>query len=285
MAKAKKVAKKVAKKETAPLSPAKKAAPASALVGGYHALALPLAPGALFRRFLYVKAHVAKSHEGGGEAMLAPERSAYVVNVPSAVADVETWLRARLEPAAGAVQHVVVAAAPADGADPLLARSAHVAFKSADALKKLLALQELAEPEEVEAEEAEEDAAVSGLQKYLRQYRANKPGLATVKAIADQYMAKFDAEEDEDFRRREELKAQVDDDGFKTVVNTKKRSLAAAEDLARPAKKQKSKEMTDFYRFQMRERKRDQLKSLRERFEEDRQMVEKLKRSNKFKPE
>lgn len=62
----------------------------------------------------------------------------------------------------------------------------------------------------------------------------------------------------QDFRRREELQAQVDDDGFKTVVNnTKKRSLAAAEDLARPAKKQKAKEMTDFYRFQMRERKRD----------------------------
>lgn len=49
----------------------------------------------------------------------------------------------------------------------------------------------------------------------------------------------------------------MDDDGFKTVVNTKKRTLAAAEDLGRPAKKQKAKEMENFYRFQMRERKRD----------------------------
>lgn len=191
MAKTKKVAKAVV-----PHSPAKKATPVAALVGGYHALALPLARGALFRRFLYVKAHVAKSLEGGSELLLAPERSAYVVNVPSTVVDVEAWLRARLEPAAGAVQHVVVAAAPADSADPLLARSAHVAFKSADALKKLLALQELPEPKnEVENENGSQDDT-RGLQKYLRQYRANKPGLAAVKALADQYMAMFDAEED-----------------------------------------------------------------------------------------
>lgn len=77
----------------------------------------------------------------------------------------------------------------------------------------------------------------------------------------------------------------MDDDGFQTVVNTKKRSAAAAEDLARPSKKQKAKEVPQFYRFQMREKKRDQLKSLRERFEEDRAMVEKLKKANKFKPE
>jgi ribosomal RNA-processing protein 7 len=76
-----------------------------------------------------------------------------------------------------------------------------------------------------------------------------------------------------------------------------------------PVKKQKSKELGNFYRFQMREKKRGrtftlllhllvrrrcahwwimvyvELKSLRERFEEDRQIVDKLKKANKFKPE
>jgi hypothetical protein len=32
---------------------------------------------------------------------------------------------------------------------------------------------------------------------YLDQYRANKPGLEAVKNIADQFMANFDAEEEE----------------------------------------------------------------------------------------
>lgn len=62
----------------------------------------------------------------------------------------------------------------------------------------------------------------------------------------------------QDLRKREELKNQVDDDGFVTVVNTKRRSMVAAEEvLGRPAKKQKAKEVENFYRFQMREKKRD----------------------------
>jgi ribosomal RNA-processing protein 7 len=62
----------------------------------------------------------------------------------------------------------------------------------------------------------------------------------------------------QEFRQREELKNQVDDDGFVTVVNTKRRAVTAAEEvIGRPAKKQKPKEMENFYRFQMREKKRD----------------------------
>lgn len=62
----------------------------------------------------------------------------------------------------------------------------------------------------------------------------------------------------QDLRQREELKNQVDDDGFVTVVNIKRRAVAAAEEIVgRPAKKQKAKEQENFYRFQMREKKRD----------------------------
>ncbi|GAB9470103.1 Rrna processing protein rrp7 [Globisporangium polare] len=256
------------------------------VVSGYHAIALPLAHSA-FRRFIYVKKHNVKESELSGESLLAAERTAYVVNLPPSADD--EWLRARLEPAVGAIQHIASGSgikSSTSSSDALLAKTAHVVFKSKDALKKVLQVTQLELSEDGDDEENEDSAAATtGLQGYLSQYRANKPGLAAVKAIADQYMSKFDADEQEDFRQREELKAQVDDDGFKTVVNTKKRTQAAAEDLGRPAKKQKNKEMENFYRFQMRERKRDQLKTLRERFEEDRQMVEKLKKANRFKPE
>jgi len=143
---------------------------------------------------------------------------------------------------------------------------------------------------------------------YAAKYRRNRPGLSVVKELADRYMASFDEMEEEDKRRREELKNQVDDDGFQTVVNTKKRGIVQAEEvLAKLAKKQKSKELDNFYRFQTREKKRDptlkwrgwllfcganvmlirgtELKTLRERFEEDRQLVEKMKKANKFRPE
>lgn len=171
-------------------------AQAAPLVGGYHAIALPLAAGGLFRRFIYVKKHLVKQTEEPGESRLAAERTVYVANLPSGAADLDAWLRAHLEPAVGAVQHVVVSGSASGNAasDPLLARSAHVVFKSASALKKVLKLQQL---DGVQEDEEEERKEATGLRKYLRQYRANKPGLAAVKAIADQFMSKFDADEEE----------------------------------------------------------------------------------------
>ena len=40
--------------------------------------------------------------------------------------------------------------------------------------------------------------------------------------------------------------------------------------------------MTDFYRFQMKEGKRNDLAELREKFAEDRKKIARLKESNKF---
>ncbi|KAG7397622.1 hypothetical protein PHYBOEH_000443 [Phytophthora boehmeriae] len=253
-------------------------------VGGYHAIALPL-PHSAFRRFIYAKQHDSKPSVdfANGESVLASGRTAYVVNLPLTAS--EEWLRACFEPL-GAIQHVV----PGSGGlykeedeDAQLStefqasRTAHVVFKAQESLNKLL---------KVETLETPAPSKFSGLQAYAAKYRRNRPGLAAVKAIADRFMASFDEEEAEDLRRREELKNQVDDDGFQTVVNTKKRGIVSQEDtIAKPAKKQKGKERNDFYRFQTREKKRDQLKTLRERFEEDRELVEKMKKANKFRPE
>ncbi|KAG7382933.1 hypothetical protein PHYPSEUDO_004229 [Phytophthora pseudosyringae] len=251
---------------------------------GYHAIALPL-PHSSFRRFIYAKQHDAKP---GAGSLLAAGRTAYLVNLP-ATASAE-WLRACLAPLGG-VQHVV--AGPGGlfregdededvAADNVANRAAHVVFKAEESLVKML---------EVDALETPAPVKPCGLQGYAAKYRRNRPGLRVVKELADRYMASFDKMEDEDKRRREELKKQVDDDGFQTVVNTKKRGIVQAEEvLARPAKKHKSKELNNFYRFQTREKKRDralacELKTLRERFEEDRQLVEKMKKANKFRPE
>ena len=43
-------------------------------------------------------------------------------------------------------------------------------------------------------------------------------------------------------------------------------------------------ELQNFYRFQMREQKRNQLAELRKRFEEDKLQVAKMKEARKFKP-
>ncbi|DBA05318.1 TPA: hypothetical protein N0F65_007480 [Lagenidium giganteum] len=252
-----------------------------ALVGGYHPIALPLAHS-VFHRYIYVKKHVAKESEKHGESILAADRTVYVANLPS-TSDAD-WLRDCLG-GVGAIQHIEEHAVMSKDQDSLLAKTAHVVFKSKKSVDQLMqtkALECVAKPS-IKGLKCE--CCVQPAQSFKAKYQENKPGLAAVMATADEFMAKFDAEEESELRRREELKNQVDDDGFVTVVNTKRKNVVPEEDLARPAKKQKSKELTDFYRFQVREKKRDQLKTLRERFEEDRQMVEKLKKANKFRPE
>ncbi|KAJ0398484.1 hypothetical protein P43SY_006642 [Pythium insidiosum] len=247
---------------------------ASALVGGYHPVALPLAHG-VFKRYVYVKKHHVKDSGDTSESILAADRTVYMVNLPTDSDD--DWLRECLA-SVGSIQHIVPGA-QSDNSDPLLAKTAHVVFKSKQAAEKLLSLSAIdcAVPE-----------VATGLDAYLAKYDATRPGLSAVKEIADRFMAEFDAQEEEqEIRHREELKNQVDDDGFVTVVSSKRKKQLAGDDLLlqQPAKKQKSKELHNFYRFQMREKKRDQLKTLRERFEEDKLLVEKLKKANKFKPE
>lgn len=256
------------------------------VLSGYHAVGLPL-PHSSFQRYIYVKEHAVKKQEASisskTESILAAGRTAYLVNLPPYASD--QWLRAGLE-SLGAIQHIVTGSTGlsneerGDDSTDLsnkVNRTAHVVFKTKEAMDQLLRMDVLEMPTPSNA---------SGLQAYVSKYRHNRPGLVAIKEMADRYMASFDQLETEDLRRREELKNQVDDDGFQAVVNTKKRGVTETKEvLARPAKKQKAKELDNFYRFQTRERKRDQLKTLRERFEEDVLLVKKMKKANKFTPE
>ncbi|CAK4079016.1 unnamed protein product [Aphanomyces euteiches] len=225
-------------------------------------------PGA-FSSYLYMKKHITKS-EGGAETELATDRTAYVVNLP--LHATQESVKALFDQV-GPVQLVVMG----KSSEGSVASSAHVVFKSKATLTKLLKLKEL--PEMPGSDDVEDV-----LEAAIKKYRAERPGLQVLKAEADEFMAKFDAEEEAERKQREELKYHVDADGFQTVVNTK-RKRKELEEMLPFRKKQKSKELQDFYRFQLREKKRGQLKTLRERFDEDRQMVEKMKKANKFRPE
>ncbi|CEG49487.1 rRNA processing protein RRP7 [Plasmopara halstedii] len=254
------------------------------LISGYHAIGLPL-PHSSFRRFIYAKKHEAKKDKpenvnGSSESILVPGRTVYLVNLPSIASNM--WLRACLEPL-GTIQDIIVKSLEQlheenDNSNDLGNRwTAHVVFKSKESVDKLLQIDVLETPVAIKT---------CGLQAYTSKYHQNRSGFSEIKEIADRYMASFDEMEMTDLRRREELKNQVDEDGFQVVVNTKKRGFIQSETLtARPAKKEKNKKVENFYRFQTREKKRDQLKTLRERFEEDRQIVEKMKKANKFIPE
>ena len=78
-----------------------------------------------------------------------------------------------------------------------------------------------------------------------------------------------------------------DADGFITVKNRKKRKREQAKRGSggpRSRKRGKEYELKNFYRFQMREQKRNQLADLRKKFENDKLQVAKMKELRKFKP-
>ncbi|KAJ1956701.1 hypothetical protein GGI12_005239, partial [Dipsacomyces acuminosporus] len=125
-----------------------------------------------------------------------------------------------------------------------------------------------------------------GISRYMYEYRAARPPAEMLKKEVDSYMAKFEEAQYE----RERLLAQQanvpDEDGFITVVRRGRKNkstdgtatvTAASAASAREAgQKKKEAAFGNMYRFQMRERKRDQLLELRKKFEEDKEKIARM---------
>mmetsp|Transcript_17092 Transcript_17092/g.19449 ORF Transcript_17092/g.19449 Transcript_17092/m.19449 type:complete len:273 (+) Transcript_17092:123-941(+) len=111
----------------------------------------------------------------------------------------------------------------------------------------------------------------------------------------DEYMHALKEEQKLELERQQLMENQVDEDGFEKVSykkSAKRRVLlmssseleTIAKTKARVKKKDKSKEFGNFYRFQMREAKRSRLETLKEKFEQDKLQIKRLKAARKFKP-
>ena len=85
----------------------------------------------------------------------------------------------------------------------------------------------------------------------------------------------------------------VDEDGFTLVVgsHTKtkagmlgKQKLLQAKEQERSKKKLKRKEKDDFYRFQLREKKKAEMNDLLHKFKQDQERVKVMKERKRFRP-
>ena len=128
----------------------------------------------------------------------------------------------------------------------------------------------------------------------MSEYLLSIPDASELETLVNQELLEF--EEMEESMRQEALSKRnmPDADGFVTVTRARGRrntnkdgsggsatavSVEQAKDL-----KPKEHALMDFYRFQMRENKRNQLVDLRRKFEEDKLKIEDLKKKRKFKP-
>jgi ribosomal RNA-processing protein 7 len=118
------------------------------------------------------------------------------------------------------------------------------------------------------------------------------PGNDAVQAVVDAYFTVFNRKEEEANQLAKRLRNEPDEDGF-VMVTRGGRSAPARRDEAEEAKQrmldrqQKKKDETqDFYRFQLRERRKAEHMELLKKFDEDKKKVQAMreKRGN-FRPQ
>lgn len=141
---------------------------------------------------------------------------------------------------------------------------------------------ELAAPEHQTGALADKEACVRLFNNHLSQYEKSPEQLMEE---TNRFIAAFETREEQIRLAKERKRNEVDADGF-TLVSRKRQARHAVIEANRVSKKpkKKKKELKDFYRFQLRESKRDQLAELRKKFEADKRRIEKLKAARKFRP-
>lgn len=113
------------------------------------------------------------------------------------------------------------------------------------------------------------------------------PPAAELQASVDAYMAAFEAAETERAKALAKARSVPDEDGFVTVTRGGRNKPARIEEAQAKLEKQKEKHKgrEDFYRFQMRERRKDEAKKLQRGFEEERRRVHEMRGKRKYRPE
>ncbi|TPX58242.1 hypothetical protein PhCBS80983_g03283 [Powellomyces hirtus] len=257
---------------------------------------------------LFIRAHEPRKAQAG----FPQGRTLFVANVPS---DANEMHFGRLFRRCGAVERVVWGGGNASGSLSVRRSggTAHVVFADEDAVERAVGMKERrrvwsdqvdnddGEAAQQQAEQAEDGeqptpgtTPLHGLAKYLHLHYSSRPRLATLQSSTNTSLAAFEDAERAARIAVEHSRNVPDQDGFVTVVRGKGRRgmnvdgqgaavmAAKAEDVTRL--KPKKKELVDFYRFQMRENKRNQLADLRRKFEDDKQKIVALRASRRFKP-
>lgn len=131
-----------------------------------------------------------------------------------------------------------------------------------------------------------------GSARYLSHQKMRYPAAAELQANVNSFMLHWNRQEEEKARLAKRQRNVPDEDGFVTVTRGGRTGPARKEDaelkrIEMEEKEQKKRdEMGDFYRFQMRERKKAEQGELVKQFEEDKKKVESMKEQRgKFRPE
>ncbi|GMM29479.1 Rrp7 protein [Martiniozyma asiatica (nom. inval.)] len=109
-----------------------------------------------------------------------------------------------------------------------------------------------------------------------------------------QTMANFESQEHEASNEVQQMRNIVDEDGFTLVVGSNKKTrsqilggVRRLDDLKQAdnlKQKEKERKKVDFYRFQIRERKKQEMGQLLNKFKKDQEKVKEMRERRKFRP-
>eukprot|EP00033_Pygsuia_biforma_P003559 GCRY01003894.1.p1 GENE.GCRY01003894.1~~GCRY01003894.1.p1 ORF type:complete len:247 (+),score=21.19 GCRY01003894.1:63-803(+) len=231
-----------------------------------------------FSRTLFVKHHVAK-----GSAKDGTKYTLFVTNVPpfSTESDLRKWFQEF-----GVIEEVTVGALGENNLNTAsLSNStgagrgyARITFKKEKSLKAVLSLAQKGTPLIVD-----QIPSYSGLVEWIDSFRKNRPDRDELEFSINQEMKIYDEKKEAEKKQREAKSNAVDADGFTLVTYKGKKSTPAAMNV-QPKKKPKDLTLNDFYRFQVKQSRRDEIAQLRMKFEEDKKRISKLKEERRFKP-
>ncbi|XP_014489124.1 PREDICTED: ribosomal RNA-processing protein 7 homolog A [Dinoponera quadriceps] len=163
-------------------------------------------------------------------------------------------------------------------------KTAYIVFESEFSLNKAMELS----MDRVMTLNTDENACLTGLEKWSKEYNDTVCDERATKREIEEYMKSYD----KDVNDRIAKTAEEDDDGWTTVTGRKKRGQFAptrkestmSKTLQKEEQRKRKKRLLNFYTFQIREAKKQNLAELREKFELDKKRLQELKLKRTFKP-
>ena len=125
------------------------------------------------------------------------------------------------------------------------------------------------------------DASSSlGLRRYDSHNKLRYPSRKELLRSVDEYMTTFTKVEEARARAETRKRQMPDEEGFITVTKASRGGVVRRDEAKQLSEKRKEKKkgLEDFYRFQMREKRKDEQGQLIKQFEEDRKKIEEMKR-------
>lgn len=278
-------------------------------VKGFRVIDVPLGNG-LASHQLFIKEHNDNKDTGGKSKTL------FVGNVDycgeRSHEEIDLYLRSIFD-SYGNIESVSISKYSNAEADDFMNRKgrktrfAHVVFDKKSSMKTALAASDdsyLEICKHVSDAWGYASTLPSGLGKRTRReeiekykYENELEQVSELKENVAAYMRDFEEEEELARRERERKLNEVDEDGFMPVKNRKKVKVGAVaanrDNDKRGTGKQRSRgdkkdkkttELKNFYRFQIKDEKKEKLLELRRKFEEDKSRIAKMKQNRKFNP-